>query len=443
MKESPAAQPTSMPASQVEIRAIQERLQAIRAGQVAVSSSPASRMVEMFPAQSAAPGRMSANREAIPTGIAPPERPLERSRAGVAAQNRPTDADVTAAVRIAAAEAQQAAELQQAAESLRAMSAALTSTFVPSAPSSVPSSVPSASFAAGAAPVAAASPQTPIAAASGRRAHPEAPTRPEFPAAEVMRLLEVKADEINQLSAAQEAAMLELKAIAQKLERDWKALDTQQYIFAGEASDLPALCEYLDPEVPLVQRDDRGAFVVTKRPVDLFQAERDAEWMAQSLRHRGDGHSSGLVGGGRRHRSTGLAPAPSSSAIAIAFTAAQRALRGLMALVSQVLLPGDCQRTARSMQRQSTPATAGRPPMTEAPSMQTSAVLLIGAAIARIGADWLLAVNSGFWLPVALLIVAPAVLAIYRTTVAPHTSVTWGYRIFLIFLGLLIGGRVL
>ncbi|QKD84081.1 hypothetical protein HPC62_19555 [Thermoleptolyngbya sichuanensis A183] len=439
MKESPAAQPTSMPASQVEIRAIQERLQAIRAGQVAVSSSPASRMVEMFPAKSAAPGRMSANREAIPTGIAPPERPLERSRAGVAAQNRPTDADVTAAVRIAAAEAQQAAELQQAAESLRAMSAALTSTFVPSAPSGVPS----ASFAAGAAPVAAASPKTPIAAASGRRSHPEAPTRPEFPAAEVMRLLEVKADEINQLSAAQEAAMLELKAIAQKLERDWKALDTQQYIFAGEASDLPALCEYLDPEVPLVQRDDRGAFVVTKRPVDLFQAERDAEWMAQSLRHRGDGHSSGSVGGGRRHRSTGLAPAPSSSAIAIALTAAQRTLRGLMALVSQVLLPSDRQRTARSMQRQSTPATAGRPPMTEAPSMQTSAVLLIGAAIARIGADWLLAVNAGFWLPVALLIVAPAALAIYRTTVAPHTSITWGYRIFLIFLGLLIGGRVL
>jgi hypothetical protein len=81
--------------------------------------------------------------------------------------------------------------------------------------------------------------------------------------------------------------------------------------------------------------------------------------------------------------------------------------------------------------------------MTEAPSMQTSAVLLIGAAIARIGADWLLAMNAGFWLPVTLLIVAPAALAIYRTTVAPHTSITWGYRIFLIFLGLLIGGRVL
>jgi hypothetical protein len=237
--------------------------------------------------------------------------------------------------------------------------------------------------------------------------------------------------------------MLELKAIAQKLERDWKALDTQQHIFAGEASDRPALCEYLDTEVPLVQRDERGAFVVTKRPVDLFQAERDAEWMAQSLRHRGDGHSSGSVGRGRRHRSTGLASAPSSSAIAIALTTAQRALRGLMALVSQVLLPGDRQRTARSMQRQSAPATAGRPPMTEAPSMQTSAILLIGAAIARIGADWLLAMNAGFWLPVALLIVAPAALAIYRTTVAPHTSVTWGYRIFLIFLGLLIGGRML
>ncbi|BAU41844.1 hypothetical protein [Leptolyngbya sp. O-77] len=442
MKESPAAQPTSMPTSQVEIRAIQERLQAIRAGQVAVSSSPASRMVEMFPAQSAAIGRMSAIREAIPTGIAPSERPSEkppeRNYAGVAAQNRPTDADVTAAVREAAAEAQQAAQFRQAAESLRAMSAALTSTFVAPAPASAPSSP----FTAVAAPAESTSPRPPVAAASGRKSHPEAPTRHEFPAAEVMRLLEVKADEINQLSAAQEAAMLELKAIAQKLERDWKDMDTQRHIFAGEVSDLPALCEYLDTEVPLVQRDERGAFVVTKRPIDLFQAERDAEWMAQSLRHRSDGRSTGSARQGQRYRSTGLTPAP-SSAIAIALTTTQRALRGLLALVNQVLLPSDRQRTARSRQRQSTTATAGRSPMTAAPSMQASAVLLIGAAIARIGADWLLAMNAGFWLPVALLIVAPAALAIYRTTVAPHTSITWGYRIFLIFLGLLIGGRVL
>ena len=71
-----------------------------------------------------------------------------------------------------------------------------------------------------------------------------------------------------------------------------------------------------------------------------------------------------------------------------------------------------------------------------------SAALLIGSAIARIAADLVLAANPGFWLPVALLIVAPAALAIYRTTVAPHSSVTWGYRIFLILIGLLIGGRV-
>lgn len=434
MKESPATQPTSLPASQVEIRAIQERLQAIRAGQVAVSSVPAPRMVEMFPAQSTVAGRASATPGGIASRIAPPGHPPAHSRATVGKQDRlqdrPTEADVAAAVRMATAEAQQAAELQQAAESLRAMSAALTSAVVAPAPSGASSP----SFAAA---------KAPFVAASGRKSPPEAPTRLEFPAAEVMRLLEVKADEINQLSAAQEAAMLELKAIAQKLERDWKTLDTQQHPFAGEAADLPPLCEYLETEVPLVQRDEKGAFVVTKRPVDLFQAERDAEWMAQSLRHRGDGRSTGSASQGQRYRSGRLTPAPSASAMAIAATTAQRALRGLLALVNRVLLPSDRQRAARSMQRQSPPATTGRLPMTEAPSMQTSAVLLIGAAIARIGADWLLAMNADFWLPVALLIVAPAALAIYRTTVAPHTSITWGYRIFLIFLGLLIGGRVL
>ena len=433
MKEPPATQPTSRPASQVEIRAIQERLRAIRAGQVA-GSSAAPRMVEMFPAQGAVLGRVGA----IPGGasrIAPPEHPPEcppvRSRAAIEKHSRLTDADVAAAVHMANAEAQQAAELQQAAESLRAMSAALTSTFVTPAPSRESSS----SFAAVAAPAASASGNTPLVAASGRKSHPEVPARPEFPAAEAMRLLEVKAAEINQLSAAQEAAMLELKAIAQKLERDWKTQKTQQRPFGGEAVDTPTLCEYLETEVPLVQRDEKGAFVITKRPVDLFRAERDAEWMAQRLRHRGEGRSPDSASQRQRYRS--------ASATAIAVTTAQRMLRGLLALVNRVLLPSDRQRTARSIQRQRTSASAGRPPMTEAPSMQTSAVLLIGAAIARIGADWLLAMNAGFWLPVTLLIVAPAALAIYRTTVAPHTSITWGYRIFLIFVGLLIGGRVL
>ncbi|GAB4148458.1 MAG: hypothetical protein Fur0046_26950 [Cyanobacteria bacterium J069] len=428
MKEFPATQPAPTQANPTEIRAIQERLQAIRAGQTAVRSASPPHMVEMFPARSVA-AIAAESMDAAPVSA----RQASAGRAGAGRvgafampeRDRPTDADVAAATRAAAAEARQAAELRQAAESLRAMSASRTSTF-----STRPAPV--------LANPAADSPRlerSPV-------PHPEvAPPRAAFPATEVMRLLEVKADEINQLSAAQEAAMLELKAIAQKLERDWKTLDAQHTAFPDATSELPSLCAYLETEVPLVQRDENGAFVVTKRPVDLFQAEREAEFMAHSLRHRVEGRAGETISRGRRSPTANTFTA--NAFMTNAPELMQRAMQGLLGLVRQALIPSDRSRLARSAQRRSTTMSAEQSPLSSPLSMQTSAALLIGSAIARIGADLVLAANPGFWLPVALLIVAPAALAIYRTTVAPHTSVTWGYRIFLILLGLLIGGRVI
>ena len=135
--------------------------------------------------------------------------------------------------------------------------------------------------------------RSPAAAASSRPAHKSTAADADLSRQqEALQRLEAKAQQINQLSAAQETAMLELKAIATRLERDWTALELQYGdAYARDASlpaALPHLCDYVATDVPAIERSESGAFVVTTRAVDLFKAEWDAEVMAHTLRHRND-----------------------------------------------------------------------------------------------------------------------------------------------------------
>jgi hypothetical protein len=128
---------------------------------------------------------------------------------------------------------------------------------------------------------------------------------------EGVKRLESQAQRINQLSAELEAAVLELKAIASEVNRDWRALQAiqepstgaicasqQRFAIAfakpGETaakrdareSFIPDVCEYQAANVPNVKQKQSGSFVLTSRPVDLFQAEREAALLAQTLRQR-------------------------------------------------------------------------------------------------------------------------------------------------------------
>ena len=123
--------------------------------------------------------------------------------------------------------------------------------------------------------------------------------------------LESQAQRINQLSAELEAAVLELKAIASEVNRDWRALQAiqepgkgaicaavQRFAIAfakpgataakreARESFIPDVCEYQAANVPNVKQKPSGSFVLTSRPVDLFQAEREAALLAQTLRQR-------------------------------------------------------------------------------------------------------------------------------------------------------------
>lgn len=96
-----------------------------------------------------------------------------------------------------------------------------------------------------------------------------------------VRRLESQGERINRLSAELESAVMELKAIASDLNLDWKAIQATQ-----RSSTDTDICEYRAAVVPQVAIKPDGSFLLKSRAIDLFQAEREATILAQTLRHR-------------------------------------------------------------------------------------------------------------------------------------------------------------
>lgn len=97
-----------------------------------------------------------------------------------------------------------------------------------------------------------------------------------------LRQLKNQAERINQLSAELEAAIMDFKALASEVNQDWKGFQSMQ----KPTSAIANICQYQSVYIPLIQQQSSGSFVITSRTVDLFQAEREAELLAQTLRCR-------------------------------------------------------------------------------------------------------------------------------------------------------------
>lgn len=231
---------------------------------------------------------------------------------------------------------------------------------------------------------------------------------------ETWQQLTAKAEHINQLASAQEKALLELRAIAQRLERDWRATGLEPFPYADNAGDFSSLYQQDSAILPWVERDEAGNFLIASRTLDLLKAEREALQMAQALRKK------------RRNPSAPDLLPPLGEAI----------LGWLTRFVF-----GSMRSPTRTGRRIAHPAVTPAPAGAEAMSLPTAALWLIGSTIARMIIDIALIAHPALWLPAVILIAAPAAIAIYRTTVAPETSIQWGYRLLLIMVGLLLGGR--
>lgn len=230
---------------------------------------------------------------------------------------------------------------------------------------------------------------------------------------ETWQQLTAKAEHINQLASAQESALLELRAIAQRLERDWRATGLDQFPYADNAGDFSPLYQQSSATLPWVERDEDGNYLLASRTLDLLKAEREALQMAQALRKK------------RRSQSTDHFVASAGETIL-------GWLKSLFSLPSRQSRPG---RRVASATATHTAEAAG------SMSLSTAALWLMGSTVARMAIDLVLVSHPALYLPAVLLIAAPAAIAMYRTTVAPETSIQWGYRLLIIMVGLLLGGR--
>ncbi|MBN3883372.1 MAG: hypothetical protein V7K64_28050 [Nostoc sp.] len=89
----------------------------------------------------------------------------------------------------------------------------------------------------------------------------------------------IQVERINQMAGELEAAILELKAIA-------NTLNTQKRYPLLKKEPYKNICQYFAVSVPWVKRKPDESFILTTRRVDLFRAEREAALLAQQLRQQ-------------------------------------------------------------------------------------------------------------------------------------------------------------
>lgn len=253
----------------------------------------------------------------------------------------------------------------------------------------------------------------------------------------IWQLLEERARYINQLSAQQEVVILELMEILEQLEQD-------------SEQNADPICECLTAEVPHVERDRNGTLVLTTRSIDWFKPEVTT---AAALRYRArQQHQTSLLGSiGRLGRILWKLPwglVRTIGAVSFAILApVGRMVFGRNSfernLPERHLASQNLSGQMPAAPRRKIYRGSGRRAVPETPfTLQSAAFLVVGSALLRLGLDWVVAIYPALWIPSILVMLAPALLAVYRSTVAPQTGFVWGYRLFSIMVGLLLGGRL-
>jgi hypothetical protein len=237
-----------------------------------------------------------------------------------------------------------------------------------------------------------------------------------------LRQLEAQAQHINDLATTQEAALLELKAIAQQIEHDWKTLEmtnAAQHGYAATDLQIPTLCNYGQTAVPQIEKNDRGVLMVSARSIDWFKTERDAELMAQALRHRAkpDSHNA-------------------KSSWTTAFS------RWLLGVATPTLAKSTLAKStsAKSTAKPAAKARHRRKPQSF--NLREGATLMVGAMLMRVLLNLLVAAHPVLQFPAILLMATPGAIALYRSTVTPQSMLLWGGRLVSIMLGFWLAGRL-
>jgi hypothetical protein len=228
-------------------------------------------------------------------------------------------------------------------------------------------------------------------------------------------LLAEKANQINALSNQQEAIILELMSLSETLS---ERLDPE----------IQPICEYRTAEVPYVETAKTGTLRLKSRAVDLSYLDSEDGYRLNQFRRPGG--FAGLLSAAAL-----LVWQTTWGLVKTIGTVARLATAPITGL-AKLLLGWSAPTTAPTRRRPSRRAV-------ETPfTLREAAVLVIGSALLRIGLDGLVVLYPVLWIPSILVMLTPAAIAVYRATLSPPTGFAWGYRLFSIMIGLLLGGRL-
>jgi hypothetical protein len=82
------------------------------------------------------------------------------------------------------------------------------------------------------------------------------------------------------------------------------------------------------------------------------------------------------------------------------------------------------------------------PPAKTGAALGDAIAWIITAALLRVIIDLWLSTSTSFWLPGMFILIAPAFCAVSLATLVPQLSVILGYRLLLIMIGFLLGGKL-
>ena len=238
--------------------------------------------------------------------------------------------------------------------------------------------------------------------------------------------LTAQAQRINQISQTQEAAILELKQIADRLERNLRKRPMPDDQGAYPEDSSPTVCEYESAIVPEVAQDSQGRVILTHRPIDLYQAEREATLTAQTLRDRTVSRNMAF------QDFDGQPDLGLSCLIEEPIGFIQTFWNGCSAQVDRLINPSPRRASRR-------PTSRKRP---SGMSWLDAMIWFSSATILRLGLDFSLTAYPILWPPVLVFISALVAIALYRTAFAKQADFGLGYRLLLAIAGFIVGGRL-
>lgn len=235
--------------------------------------------------------------------------------------------------------------------------------------------------------------------------------------------LQQKAQEINAFSLQQERAMLEMKDVVERWRREVNAAAASADIDSTTADSLihEFLCEYESAVLAWADTETEGV-MLSYRCADLYQATREANQVAQTLRRH---HASSFDTGGDRGSEWQTLLAEPADGLREAWTWLHDSARRWWQAATDI-------RTSQSSRRRASQRFT-----------LIDAVIWLGSGIfSRVVLDFGLALYPGLWSVAVAIVTGMTAYALYRATLAPRLDFGLAYRVLLAIGGLIVGGRL-